>query len=333
MNRKSETFHSCENNYCPPTDLAAGESFCGQHLRRAAALAPASSAFSGADGGTTRSSKRRGRRARHRASGRADVGAPRVACCRAHPRATLGRARRARGDNDGHTRPAGRIRARATGWVCGGRFPPPARQDRARRRSSRLAGRRRAASAVSTILREGNKYNDSSSAISSWLVRGGRTKTVEPIRSRNVGGIKLLDRIPAHPPGPSRWAASSGGTAGGGSWKRARPPVGRAPRAASACTAPAPRGRAWSSRRAAGAIAVSNRADSFSSSRNPDHSDFHVTLKLPPSDARVEGAAVTLLPFSPVLVEMDSCTALPKSVIGPETDRSVAVSVPPLTPV
>jgi hypothetical protein len=67
--------------------------------------------------------------------------------------------------------------------------------------------------------------------------------------------------------------------------------------------------------------------------RNPDHSDFHVTLKLPPSDARAEGAAVTLLPFSPVLVEMDSCTALRKSVIGPETEPSVAVSVPPLTPV
>lgn len=63
------------------------------------------------------------------------------------------------------------------------------------------------------------------------------------------------------------------------------------------------------------------------------YSDFQVTVKLAPSDARTDGTAVSLLPLVPFLVEIDSCTALPKSVIGPEIDESVAESVPPLTPV
>jgi hypothetical protein len=36
------------------------------------------------------------------------------------------------------------------------------------------------------------------------------------------------------------------------------------------------------------------------------HSDFHVTVKLAPSDARADGTAVSALPLWPFLVEMDS---------------------------
>jgi hypothetical protein len=64
---------------------------------------------------------------------------------------------------------------------------------------------------------------------------------------------------------------------------------------------------------------------------NGFHSDFHVTVKLAPSEARADGTAVRLLPLRPFLVEMDSCTASPKSVIVPEIAESVAASVPPLT--
>jgi len=65
----------------------------------------------------------------------------------------------------------------------------------------------------------------------------------------------------------------------------------------------------------------------------PPHSDFQVTLKLDPSDARADGTAVSALPLLPFFVEMDLCTALPKSRIPPEVEESVAESVPPLTPV
>jgi hypothetical protein len=47
----------------------------------------------------------------------------------------------------------------------------------------------------------------------------------------------------------------------------------------------------------------------------PLHSDFQATLKLAPSEARSEGTAVSWLPLVPFLVEMDFCTALPKSWI------------------
>jgi hypothetical protein len=56
-------------------------------------------------------------------------------------------------------------------------------------------------------------------------------------------------------------------------------------------------------------------------------------LKLAPSDANADGTAVSLLLLDPFLVEIDSCTALPKLVIGPEIEESVASSTPVFMPV
>src|ERR1700683_2966725 len=69
------------------------------------------------------------------------------------------------------------------------------------------------------------------------------------------------------------------------------------------------------------------------SNQCPPHSDFQSTLKLAPSDASADGTAVSSLPRLPFLVEIDLCTAEPKSMIGPEVEASTAESVPPLTPV
>jgi len=57
------------------------------------------------------------------------------------------------------------------------------------------------------------------------------------------------------------------------------------------------------------------------------HSAFQVTVKLAPSEARADGRAVTLPLLLPLVVVMDSCTSLPKSLITPEAEESVASSL------